>query len=420
NQVADASQPAGVRWERIARHTRARALLASAPDGNVPFGRPLTLKQWQEATHATAASRGGGQPLAHWQPRASGLAHYAGHESDYVYFAVPLRGNFELEAELSTFGWREIETTYAALRFGLIYDRKSYSLWNFERGRPNGVIDPPFDELGDFYRYRLQVKDGQYTAVVNGRQIFSERLPVEPDPWLAFRTWGPYNSEARNVRITGSPEVPDELRLSASANLESWLAEYYGESVGGEQASWEKRGEEIFGRKIAEVGEAIARQSLLQYHRPMFEDGEIDFEFYYQPGEATVAPAIDRLAFLIEPSGVDIHWLTDAQYDRSGLPPDNRATEAANRRGPSALPLKQREWNQVRLALRGDTVTLRLNDAEVYQRVLEPTNQRTFGLYHDAGQTEARVRNVRYRGAWPKSLPPLAEQELAGAEPRAK
>ncbi|HEX7447792.1 MAG TPA: DUF1583 domain-containing protein, partial [Pirellulales bacterium] len=192
NQVADASQGTSQRWQRIARHVFARAQLASEPDGNVRFGRPLRLKYWHEATHATAASRGQGLPLAHWQHRPGGIKHYAGHDRDYLYFAVPLRGSFELEAELSTFGWREIETNYAALLFGLIYDRKSYSLWNFERARPNGVIDPPLGELGDFYHYRLQVKDGQYTAIVNGRQIFSERLPDEPDPWLAFRTgWGP-------------------------------------------------------------------------------------------------------------------------------------------------------------------------------------------------------------------------------------
>jgi hypothetical protein len=75
--------------------------------------------------------------------------------------------------------------------------------------------------------------------------------------------------------------------------------------------------------------------------------------------------------------------------------------------------LKNGEWNKVRLTLKGDTVTLRLNDVDVYQRDLEATNQRVFGLYHDAARSEARVRNVVYRGEWPKALPPLAEQELA-------
>ena len=411
NQIADGSPQTGVRWERTARHLRARALLASMPDGNVSFGSPPPLTQWRTATHATAVSRGSGQPPMHWQHRPGGLMHYAGHDFDYVYFGVPLRGDFELEAELSTFGWREITSSYAASIFGVVYDRKSYTQSTFERGRPNGVIDPPLDDLGHWYRYRLSVKNGQSTAFVNGRQIVTQRLPDEPDPWLVFRSWGLFNAEARQVRITGTPQVPAELRLSAAANLDAWLAEYYGESVAGDGPNWEKRGEEIFGRKLAHT--AGTRQSLLQYHRPLFEDGQIDYEFYYQAGEAAVAPAIDRLALLLEPSGVDIHWLSDAQHDRSGLTPDNRATEPQNRRGPAMLPLNDRAWNRVRLTLVGDTVTLQLNGVEVYQRDLEPTNQRVFGLYHDAAQTEARVRNVVYRGDWPKSLPPLAEQELA-------
>lgn len=415
NQIADTSQGTGGHWERISRHLRARASLAAQPDGNVPFGTPLALKQWREAVHPTVFSRGDGHPRMHWQHRPGELMHYAGHEHDYVYFGVPLRGDFELEAELTTFGWREVTTVYGSLAFGVLYDLKRYALSHFERSRLIGAIDPPLTPLGQWYRYRLSVKDGQYAAFVNGRQVFSERLPAEPDPWLAFHCWGPYLGEVRQVRITGSPSVPDKINLSAAANLDSWLAEYYGESVAGDDAAWSKRGEEIYGRKLAADADADAgvRESLLQYHRPLFEDGQIDYEFYYQPGEATVAPAIDRLALLLEPSGVAIHWLSDAQHDRTGLTPDNRTIEEQNRRGPASLPLKEHAWNQVRLSLSGDTLALKLNGVDIYQRKLEPTNQRVFGLYHDAAHSEARVRNVVYRGDWPKALPPLAEQELA-------
>jgi hypothetical protein len=53
---------------------------------------------------------------------------------------------------------------------------------------------------------------------------------------------------------------------------------------------------------------------VLQYHRPMLEDGEIEYEFYFDPDRVMVHPALDRLAFLIEPESVAIHWMTDAQY----------------------------------------------------------------------------------------------------------
>ena len=76
-----------------------------------------------------------------------------------------------------------------------------------------------------------------------------------------------------------------------------------------------------------------------------------------------------------------------------------------NRRGPSQLPLKEKSWNQAKLTIKGDTVHLFVNGAEVYQRPIEPTNQRTFGFFHYADKTEARIRNVVYRGAWPRQVP---------------
>ncbi|HEX7378002.1 MAG TPA: DUF1583 domain-containing protein, partial [Pirellulales bacterium] len=412
NHLAEGCPGTGMNWERTVRHLRARATLIAESAGDADFGAPPPVKQWQMAAHGTAATRGGGHPRAHWQHRPGGLAHGVGHEHDYAYFAVPLRGTFEVEAELSTFGWREIATSYAALRLGITWDRKSFSLANFERERPKGVIDPQLDELGQWYRYRLSVKDGQATVSINDRQVFSQPLTDEADPWLAFQGWVLFSAEARHVRITGTPQVPAELSLSAGANLDAWLAEYYGETVSGQNLNWEKLGDEIFGHKLGDLREGVW-QSLLQYHRPLFEDGQIDYQFFYRRGEATVSPALGRLAFLLDPAGVDIHWLTDAQYDRTGLPPDNRTTERENRRGPPALPLKDGDWNQVRLTLAGETVGVWLNGVEVYRRDLEPTNERIFGFYHDAAHSEARVRNVIYRGDWPKKLPPLAEQELA-------
>ena len=71
----------------------------------------------------------------------------------------------------------------------------------------------------------------------------------------------------------------------------------------------------------------------------------------------------------------------------------------------------------MRLSLTGDTVNLELNGELVYERELEATNQRTFGLFHYADRTEAQVRNVVWRGEWPRELPTVAKQELAGTGP---
>ena len=60
----------------------------------------------------------------------------------------------------------------------------------------------------------------------------------------------------------------------------------------------------------------------------------------------------------------------------------------------------------MQLAVAGDTVKLSLNGTPVYERPIEPTNQRLFGLFHFTDRTEARVRTMTYAGDWPKQLPP--------------
>jgi hypothetical protein len=377
------------------------------------------LAYWSPVTHPRAESRGRGDAVPHWTQQNGELKHYPGHANDYLYFNVPLRGNFEVNCELTSFGWREARLAYGTLRYGIVHDLKSYNLARLNRDIRTGQINPPLKDIpyDGWYAYRLAVRDGNYVVYVNGRKLYEERLPAEPDPWLTLHLPAQNTGGLRKLTITGNPTVPDTLSLSHLPDLTGWMADYYGESTAAEQpirlgrpdgqpnnAAWEKRGEEIVGRIYTEIP-GSKQESVLQYHRPLLEDGVIEYEFYYDPGKALTHPALDRLTFLLDPDGVKVHWLTDAQYERTGLTPDNATAEPANRKGPDKLPLKERTWNRVKLSLAGNKVTLQLNDTEVYQRELEPTNQRIFGLFHYADETEVRVRNVKYSGQWPKKLP---------------
>jgi hypothetical protein len=419
-QKPNTTMPKRAGWERQVRHLRARGqVVALAEPQRKPFGSDPGLAYWSPVTHATAESRGAGEPLAHWTYHNGEIKHYAGHAHDYLYFNVPLRGNFEINCELTSFGWREAQLTYGGLRPFLVHDLKRVNLEHYDRPIRTINLEPPLEKVGDWYVFRLVVQDGLYTAYANGRKLCEERLPAESDPWLAIHQLAYLSGGARNLKITGTPTIPSELQLSTLPDLSSWLAAYYGESVGGENAPWQKRGEEIFGRGPGsetvqtpgvtppppEKTERTFQESLLQYHRPLLEDGVIEYEFFYEPEKVHVHPALDRLVLLLHPDGVNVHWLTDGIHDRTGLLPDNLMVEAANRRGPEKLPLKGRAWNRLRLSLAGNKLTLRLNDVEVYLRELEPTNQRLFGLFHYADETEVRVRNVIYRGEWPKKLP---------------
>ena len=96
--------------------------------------------------------------------------------------------------------------------------------------------------------------------------------------------------------------------------------------------------------------------------------------------------------------------MTDFPDDRAGLDPGNVSVEPSCRRGPAGLPLKPRAWNRLRLAIRDDRLAIEVNGVLVYERAIEPTNFRTFGLFHFADESEARIRGLVYRGDWPRSI----------------
>lgn len=400
-------------WDRHLAHLRGRCALALlAGSEQTVYGTSPGLKHWTPVTHTTAMMRGTGTPMPHWNFKNGALHHFPGHNHDGLYFRIPIRGNFEVTAEV--FGWREIQFCYGGIVAGLGWHRKSFFVSHFGRDPKRTDFNPPLKDVEFTLHYRLVVQDGQYTSYVNGRKFFERRLPENPDPWFVLYQPAGHHGGLRNLKITGTPTVPTELNLSAHSELTGWLTDYYDKAFTGDETDWKKEGEVIVGQKRMDLLKTN-QESVLHYHRPLLEDGELEYEFFYKPGETMVHPALDRLTFLLEPSGVRVHWMTDAQYERNGLLPDNVFDEPQNRRGPAQIPLKPGSWNKLKLALTDDVVSIALNGVEVYQRKLEMANQRNFGLFHYVDETEVRVRNVVYRGKWPSKLPGSSELFLANS-----
>src|SRR5262249_54528213 len=80
------------------------------------------------------------------------------------------------------------------------------------------------------------------------------------------------------------------------------------------------------------------------------------------------------------------------------------ADEPANRRGSGKLPLKPGDWNAMTITLDRGKVALELNGSPIYERPLEPSNDRLFGFFHDKDRSSVQVRNVILSGNWPESL----------------
>lgn len=370
------------------------------------------LKNWATVSTFYERTRGQGLPHSYWQRDGQKVTSVSGHSQDYLMLRSPLTGNFEIECEVTSPLWQETELLVADHWIGPYWGSSSFEIGRVRWQMGRIPLDPPRGRLDEWSPLRVVVRDGVLSMFYNGRKMHEGKIPGTYCPWVAVRSDARNLGSVRNVRITGDPTVAEEVNLALHADLPGWTSYKQGsvtragvwfqETVDGTP--------QLIGNRKPELAGSYC-ENLFAYHRPMLEDGTIDYEFYYEPGQTHVSPALDRLAFLLDPEGVDVHWVTDGKYDRTLPGPDNRSTEVSNRRG-GKLPLEPQAWNRLQLTLRGDTVFLELNGEAVYERKLEATNQRTFGLFHYSDQTEARVRNIVWRGSWPKQIPKLHDQEL--------
>lgn len=108
------------------------------------------------------------------------------------------------------------------------------------------------------------------------------------------------------------------------------------------------------------------------------------------------------MVFCLQTDGVRIHWLTDGPFDRTDLSPENMSGVLPGINSPPPLPLNPGAWNQLTIAVNEQLATLHLNGQRICEAKIDTSNDRVFGLFHFANQTEARVRNVTMRGNWPR------------------
>jgi hypothetical protein len=375
-----------------------------------PFGLPSQLVQWSAVSAGDEATYAQGFPISHWHRFDDRVEKLSAHRDEYLYFCSPLQGNFEVECDISGFGYREGQLAIGGHWLSLHFSHRQ-----FDAGGLRGVvrtvpIEPRLSEVNDWVHYRSVVRDGVCRASINGSLLQTEKLRDTQFPWLVLRSPAGSSTSVRDIRITGTPTIPETIGLSSDPELSGWVR-YHLDSVGGATDDWRfhpslgPNGGIVGRRKVEFVG--MGQESLLRYHRPMLEDGVIEYEFEYQPGEIEVAPALGRQAFLLEPAGVRRHWITDGVWDRSGLDPLNRSAPLSAQRCPLVTG-----WNKLRLSVAGDALTIAVNDQQVLETSIDPTDSRMFGLFHFSDQSGVRVRNMSWSGNWPKTLPALRDQEL--------
>jgi len=396
------------------------------------------LSNWQPVSRMTAETSGDGYPQAGWSLQDGQVSHVTSHDHDYLYYRIPLAGDFDVEADLTTFNYRDIQLAVGGVFAGPGYDLKACLHGNFRHDSRSVRIDPPLTRMLDWMRVRVRVRDGLRTTFINGREVF--RYPHTGDPWIAIHSPWYTNGSVKDLRVTGDVRISEEVDLLTHPDLPGWVT-FYDEIAGGSYGDWQLRGDvsgqesnrgtaedsvELVGlRSGTSTGNRtwIAPddsfcESLLRYHRPVLEDGTIAYEYFYEPGSTDVAPALGGVAWLLTRQGVVEHRLTDGRFEQFGRAPIPEGLDSVDGESveDASLPLRAGDWNRVELKIQADTLTISLNGNRVHSGVVSEVGVPHFGLFHYSDQTQARVRRLRWRGDWPHELPPVSQQELAGHE----
>jgi hypothetical protein len=375
---------------------------------------------WVPTSGATSALHHHGSTDASWLVHEDHILHLAGSRNDVLFFRYPLTGEFEFRCEGQEGG--RIGTdgglVYGGLQFQALGSTNQLTIWDADI--THSVVKPcPFvrhEARPTFNRMSIRSTADKAILTANMHPMWFDPASIAgQSPWVGLRSFEERRPMFRNLAITGKPVIPREVRMSDGDDLRGWQSHFYGESqpafAAGSTASpvsmqvaWSLTGGVISAAK-SEADNGANPQSLLRYQRPLLDGESILYEFEYSPDEALVHPALGRMAFLIESGGVKVRWMTDGANEWTGLPIDNALLEPLSRRGPRPLPLKEGDWNTVKLARADGKVAISLNDEVIYQRVVDFGGDHKFGFYRGHGETAAKIRNVVMTGDWPETLP---------------
>ena len=357
---------------------------------------------WQPAELSSLKAHGSAYPQPLWTQDDSGdLRHWSGHLDDHLYLAAPIQGEFTLTCEMSYRDGRAMHCGYDGFFVQFFEgDRRIQTHSIGRKPRSRRIANAITSE--NRIRYKLIRDAGKIALFADGDQVFERTTSDDVDPWIMLRSDNRCQGVVRDFHLAGDFTIPRSIRLDTSDRMAGWTAQYYQEDIGAKK-HWSSIGNVIHSASSALPGSMT--ESLLQYHRPMLEDGTIRYEFFYEPGKVLLHPAIGQYSFLLTPDeGVLLHELTDRRFDQRGKLAANR-TRLSEAQLVAKLPLQTNAWNTMEVTVDGAVVTLRLNTVDVFRWNHPQQRNRHFGLFHYRDQTEGRARSFSWTGSWSDQLP---------------
>jgi hypothetical protein len=153
-----------------------------------------------------------------WQLRNGIVSNPASHDAEFLFFEVPLLGDFALECECTCFGYKDTHPFVAGTWVAPTWNHSAFDIGGLSSFRPNGMFEPKLTQVDEWLRYRIEIKDNVCRRYVNGRFIHEETLSEDRDPWIAIRSPQYGRGNVRDIRITGNPRIPESVNLTAITN----------------------------------------------------------------------------------------------------------------------------------------------------------------------------------------------------------
>ena len=387
------------------------ATLLVAPDA-APLTNDLGL--WRSAALGSYAQGPAGRPA--WAVM-HGTAHTTGAAgANVLTFRVPLTGSFRLRVAAHNGNRAESFPVYGGLIHEAFPWNKTYRARDFH-GTRYAERQAPFLASSPDQRYLIDVTPTETAVRVGGRLLTTDPTPPAGSPFLGLATTDGRRGLFRAVQVIGDPTIPAEVNLLAGDRADGWYAPTgnghapregleYNRGASRSQSRWEF---------VDGVLESTATAGRIMHHRPLFDGDRIAFEFHTVGTEATVAPSLDRVGFVLDPEGVRLRFLPvnapRGRFDEDGGLSPARTVPAPGALG--AVPLIPNAWNRAVLEAHAGRLTLSVNDVPVLERDLSAGAgtphgaahpDRLFGFAPSPGR-EAEVRNVVLSGDWPTELP---------------
>lgn len=362
------------------------------------YFRPPALKNWIAFAVNDAKASALRLPQANWNWDGERLHVRSCSGQDVLCYRVPLTGDFEAACEFTSNSLGDLHFMYGGEHVTLSGSHRQVRVGSVRHAYYQDLT-PSLRNQGRKLFCRLVVRDGVCSTYLNGTLIRERQIAAGDDPWLTLRATSALRQPSiGRIRISGTPTVPKSVDLCGGSRLHPWWS-HMTNLLG---ATWTYVEDERGNGLDAPLQPHLTgthNENVLRYYRPLAEDGELTYDFFYEPDRTHVHPVWGDVAFLLHPDGIRRHRFTNGRYDRSGADPV--MSSELNEKNPVAVPLKPGQWNRCRLKIDGNVVLIHVNDSEVGSYERSSHADRIFGLFHYSDHTQAKVRNLSWQGNWP-------------------